>query len=111
MPGKTRGHIARRAQVRSSSVRDASIATPRTAGVEDAELVAQIAAEGFFDDPVMSWVFPDPSLRPEQLRLVYGAVVATFLPDQGTIHILEDSCTSMWRSPDYQHHRDNGDAQ
>jgi GNAT superfamily N-acetyltransferase len=82
----------------------------RIADAGDTSLVAGIAARGFFDDPVMSWVFRDASTRLAQLQLAFHGLLDTYLPDAGTVHILDDACASLWRAPgfDYasQHDRD-----
>jgi len=63
--------------------------------------VARIAAEGFFDDPVMGWVFRDPERRLAQLVNVMGGLFDDMVPDRGTVHLLDAACTSLWRRPDF----------
>src|SRR5207249_115739 len=60
------------------------------------------------DDPVMAWVFPDTSFRLEQLRYVFGGLVRDFLPDRGTVHVLEDACVTFWRRPGFSSGRADG---
>jgi len=62
-------------------------------------VLASIAAAGFYDDPVMSWVFPEASTRLEQLRFAFGGLVRDFLPDRGPVHLLDDACATFWRQP------------
>ena len=39
----------------------------RPATLDDVDLLARIAAAGFYDDPVLSWVFRDDGRRLDQL--------------------------------------------
>jgi len=73
----------------------------RPAGLEDRDLVARIAAEGFFDDPVMGWVFREPERRLAQLASVMGGLFDDMVPDRGTVHLLDAACTALWRRPDF----------
>jgi GNAT superfamily N-acetyltransferase len=92
------------------------VTEPRLATADDAALAIDIAAQGFYEDPVMSWVFPDRSIRLGQLHVAFGSMVARMLGEGGgdggaegggdggaeggaTIHILEDACTSFWHRP------------
>jgi len=77
----------------------------RLATVEEADVLASIAAAGFYDDPVMSWVFPDAGTRLVQLRLAFGGLVRDFLPDRGTVHVLDDACVTFWRRPGFSDDR------
>src|SRR6478672_8219201 len=71
----------------------------RPATLDDIDLLASIAAAGFHDDPVMSWIFPDEARRHEQLTFAYAGLTLDFLPDRGTVHILDDACVTFWRQP------------
>jgi GNAT superfamily N-acetyltransferase len=86
----------------------------RPAMVEEVDLLASIAAAGFYDDPVMSWVFPDATTRLEQLRYAFLGLVRDFVPDRGTVHVVDDACVTFWRRPDFDHdskdRSDTGDA-
>lgn len=73
----------------------------RPAGPEDRDLVARIAAEGFYADPVMGWVFRDPDRRLAQLVNVMGGLFDDMVPDRGTVHVVEGACTALWRRPDF----------
>jgi GNAT superfamily N-acetyltransferase len=75
----------------------------RLATLEDTELAAGIAAAGFFDDPVMSWVMPDPEYRLGNLTTGFRGLANSFLPDRGTVHLLDDACVTFWRTPDYEY--------
>ena len=78
----------------------------REATLDDADALAGIAAAGFYDDPVMSWVFPDATTRLKYLRLVFGGLVRSFLPEDGVVLILDGACASFWRRPGFEQHRD-----
>jgi GNAT superfamily N-acetyltransferase len=73
----------------------------RDARREDAAAVATISAAAFYDDPVMCWAFPDPGARLAQLHAVFTGLVRDYLPDRGTVHLLDDGCATFWRRPDF----------
>ena len=75
---------------------DVRLATP-----DDRELVARIAAEGFYDDPVLSWVCRDDDRRLEQLVNLMGGLFDDMVPDRGTVHLLDAACAALWRRPDF----------
>ncbi len=75
----------------------------RPATIEDRDLVARVAAESFYDDPLMSWVLRDDERRLEQLVFVFGGLVDDMLPDRGTVHVADGASVSLWRSPDFDH--------
>jgi GNAT superfamily N-acetyltransferase len=77
----------------------------RPATLADADRVTAIAATGFYDDPLMGWLFPDDAVRLDRLRRLFGGLVRDTLPDRGTIHLLDDSCTAIWRDPSFEHGR------
>jgi GNAT superfamily N-acetyltransferase len=62
--------------------------------------VAAIAARGFYDDPVMSWIFPDRSTRLEALELAFERLAGTFVGRAGRVDVLADACTALWLGPD-----------
>lgn len=53
---------------------------PRLATIEDADVLAHIAAAGFYDDPVMSWVLPSADKRLAQLTFLFTGMVADMVP-------------------------------
>jgi GNAT superfamily N-acetyltransferase len=81
--------------------------TVREATEADIDLVAEIGASGFHEDPVLSWVFPDVSTRRERLRTLFGAVASDFLAD-GRVEIADDACVAMWRDPAFDHFAEDG---
>ncbi|MFZ6005044.1 MAG: GNAT family N-acetyltransferase [Actinomycetota bacterium] len=82
---------------------------PRLATIDDADLLARVAASGFYDDPVLSWVLPDASKRLAQLVFLFDTMVRDMLPVGGTVHLLDDASAAFWRSPDYVHGRTSSD--
>lgn len=91
------------------SNRDGAVNEPRPATLEDREVLARIAAAGFFDDPVLSWVLRDPVRRLDQLVVVFGGLVDDTLPDRGTVHLVAAASAAFWREPGFEHHRTAGD--
>ena len=77
----------------------------RPATLADVDRISRIAAAGFFDDPVMGWLFPDDGVRIERLRVLFGGLVRDTLPDRGTIHLADDACAAIWRDPSFEHGR------
>ena len=81
----------------------------RSAGLEDRDLVARIAAEGFADDPVLRWVFRDPDQWLERGLELFGGLFDDMVPDRGTVHLLDAACTALGRRPDFEEVRTAGD--
>ena len=76
--------------------------TVRDASPDDLELVAQICAEGFAADPLMRWVFSDPSTRVEGLGLAFTGLVRSYFAPDSVVHIVGDACVTLWRGPGYE---------
>jgi GNAT superfamily N-acetyltransferase len=74
----------------------------RLATLEDRELLARIGAEGFFLDPVLSWVFPDDASRLGRLLDLFGGLVDDFLPDRGIGHLADAASMAFWREPSFE---------
>jgi GNAT superfamily N-acetyltransferase len=81
----------------------------RAATIDDAEVLARVAAAGFYDDPVMRWVMPDDTARLAQLTFVFGGLVRDMLPVGGTVHVNDGASAAFWRAPDYEHGRTAAD--
>ncbi|MEV8531072.1 GNAT family N-acetyltransferase [Streptomyces sp. NPDC051211] len=68
----------------------------RQAGPSDRDAVARLLDEAFQNDPVSSWVFPDPAHR----RAVHGKFLGVFVDvalEQGRIDYAADgSCAALW---------------
>ena len=77
----------------------------RPAALDDLDLLARVAAEGFYADPVLSWVFPDDGRRLHQLTFIFTGMVQDMLPDRGEVHLAGGACAAFWRTPDFEHGR------
>jgi GNAT superfamily N-acetyltransferase len=73
----------------------------RPATLEDREALVRIAAEGFFADPVLSWIFQDDATRLERLTSLFGGLVDDFLPDRGVVHLAGGASAAFWRAPTF----------
>lgn len=71
----------------------------RDATESDISLVAGIGAAGFYDDPLMSWVVPDPSTRLDVLRIAFTGLAISFLGETSELHVVDDACVTLWRTP------------
>lgn len=78
---------------------------PRPANLADRAVAARIAAAGFFEDPVMGWVFRDPNDRLAKLEEIFGGLVDDMLPDRGVIHLIGATSVAFWREPGFDEHR------
>ena len=71
----------------------------RTAIPDDLDAVTATVASAFFDDPVWSWVFPDPSLRMAQFSAWWRLLVAGGIAN-GTLWITpEYESVAIWTPP------------
>ena len=77
----------------------------RLASLADRELLAHIAATGFYDDPVLSWVLPDDDRRTDQLRFLFTSLVDDTLPDRGVVDLAGRACVAFWRDPTFEYGR------
>lgn len=66
----------------------------------DLQRAADIASEGFFDDPVMSWIFDDEHTRADALRTSFGVLAGRFLRRGGRVDLHGDECVAMWLPPE-----------
>jgi GNAT superfamily N-acetyltransferase len=81
---------------------------PRLATPDDAELVGRIGAAGFYDDPVLSWVVPDPATRVAKLTFLFTRLAHDSASEgRGAVWIVDDSCVALWRDPSFDHHPDD----
>lgn len=76
----------------------------RPATLADQALLMTIAAEGFYDDPVMRWVLRDDDRRLGQLGSMFGSLVRDALPDRGHVHLADEASAALWRDADFDHH-------
>jgi ribosomal protein S18 acetylase RimI-like enzyme len=77
----------------------------RPATLDDVDRLGRIAAAGFYDDPVMSWVFPDDAVRLDRLVFVFTGLSRDTLPGRGLVHRAGDACVALWRDPSFEHGR------
>ena len=77
--------------------------TVRTATLDDLPTVVAVAAAGFQDDPVMSWVFQDPTTRPARLRGLFSMPAGDMLRGNGEVHVCDDASVALWRDPAFEH--------
>ncbi|QES50099.1 GNAT family N-acetyltransferase [Streptomyces venezuelae] len=81
----------------------------RQAGPSDRDAVARLLDEAFRNDPVSSWVFPDPEHR----RAVHGKFLGVFVDvalEQGRIdYAVDGSCAALWLRVPAGEHEDGED--
>jgi GNAT superfamily N-acetyltransferase len=56
-------------------------------------------AAAFHDDPLWSWIFPDPDLRPEQQATMFGFYVESSLPGGSVLMDGEDASAAIVYTP------------
>ena len=71
-----------------------------TTDAPDLDVVAAVAARGFYDDPVMNWVFPNHETRLAALQVSMKLFAQRFLVRTGRVDVVEDACAAMWLPPD-----------
>jgi GNAT superfamily N-acetyltransferase len=79
----------------------------RPAATDDVDLLARIAAEGFYGDPVMSWALRDDDRRLGQLLLMFRGLAEDFLPPRGHAFVADGASVCFWRDPGFAHHGDD----
>jgi GNAT superfamily N-acetyltransferase len=71
----------------------------RRALAEDTDPVTATICSAFFDDPVWSWVFPDPDLRMAQFAAWWPVFLRAGIPD-GTVFVTRDcEAAAVWVAP------------
>jgi GNAT superfamily N-acetyltransferase len=70
--------------------------TVRKATVADVPRLADTLAEAFFDDPVMSWCYPDAARRAQLLPEGFGALLEATLPHGGVDTVTDDIAGALW---------------
>ena len=85
------------------------MADVRPATPDDRELLARIAAEGFFHDPVLSWAIQDEVTRLDKLIHLFGGMVDDMLPDRGRVDLADASSAAFWREPGFDEARTAAD--
>ena len=77
--------------------------TVRTAGKADIKELAHVLGRAFFDDPVMTWVLPDPGERARALSRVFATMARHHhLPSDG-VEFADDgphiAAATLWSPP------------
>lgn len=73
--------------------------SPRVASSPDRDDVVAILVSAFYDDPTWSWAFPDPSLRAEQHRRLWGLFVDGAMRYPWVWLTPSNTATSVWIPP------------
>lgn len=73
--------------------------SPRVASPQDRDDVVAILVSAFYDDPTWSWAFPDPSLRAEQHRWLWGLFVDGAMRYPWVWLTPGKTATSVWIPP------------
>ncbi len=68
----------------------------RAATMDDLDALAEVLADGFVGDPVMSWVFPDAAGRPRLLQAMFGFLAEHRYLPHGQCTIAPDAA-ALWR--------------
>lgn len=80
------------------------MAIVRPATTDDLDLLARIAGEGFYDDPVMTWLMPDDDRRLHQLTTMFRGLAEDFAGERGRTLLADDASACFWRDPTFDHH-------
>jgi ribosomal protein S18 acetylase RimI-like enzyme len=70
------------------------------AGQHEAGRAVEILVGAFADDPTWSWIFPDPVLRPELLRILWQAFADSAAGYQTLWLNADATATAVWIPPD-----------
>lgn len=71
----------------------------RVADAADLDLVADVIARAFYDDPAWAWTFPDPAGRLEQQRALWGLLAHSAIP-YGSVRVAADGvAVAVWVPP------------
>jgi ribosomal protein S18 acetylase RimI-like enzyme len=73
--------------------------SPRVASPQERDDVVAILVGAFHDDPTWSWAFPDPSLRAEQHRRLWGLFVDGAMRYPWVWLTPGNTATSVWIPP------------
>jgi ribosomal protein S18 acetylase RimI-like enzyme len=75
------------------------VADPRTAQPDDVPTMAEVLADAFFDDPIFSWLFPDPLSRPRVCEAMF-TVLGTYVYVPEGESVVTDDAAAFWEPPD-----------
>ncbi|MCM4084261.1 GNAT family N-acetyltransferase [Paractinoplanes hotanensis] len=68
------------------------------ATLADRDVVAEVLASAFADDPVFSWLYPDRR-RVARLRLLFGALAAHAITSGHTYLTADGATVALWSAP------------
>jgi ribosomal protein S18 acetylase RimI-like enzyme len=71
----------------------------RTATVDDADAMAAVLADAFFDDPLFGWLFPDPSGRPRVSQAMFAILGRHLYLGRGE-SLCGPDVAGFWEPPD-----------
>lgn len=74
----------------------------REACSDDLDLVVGVCTEAFATDPLMLWIFQDPSTKSDGLRLAFGGLARSYVAPNSIIHLVGEACVALWRGPAYE---------
>ena len=73
--------------------------TTRKANTSDIEALATTLTQAFDDDPLTTWLFPDPTARRRKLPTFFRALFRAALPF-GEVYTTDESrCAAIWNPP------------
>ena len=75
----------------------------RAAGREDLPRLAPMLAAAFQDDPVMAYIFPDPSVRRARLKGFLSVIFKSDLPAGACYMTAQGEAATTWRAPGRGH--------
>lgn len=71
----------------------------RDAEASDVTLVGRISAEGFLEDPVLSWAFGANPAPLEPMVAAFTGMAEGFFTDDSRVVVVDDACAAFWRAP------------
>jgi ribosomal protein S18 acetylase RimI-like enzyme len=72
----------------------------RAAGLDDLDVVVDVLTVAFHDDPLMSWAFPDETIRPRRLRGLWTFMAGDgYLPRGASTVIPGGDGAALWAAP------------
>jgi GNAT superfamily N-acetyltransferase len=90
------------ADARETTMPQANVTTTsnvRKATSDDIEALCPTLAAAFFDDPVLSWIYPDVGDRSSRLRGFFGPILRAALPCGGTDTVPGNHAAAIWLPP------------
>jgi RimJ/RimL family protein N-acetyltransferase len=82
----------------------------RRAGADDRKALTRLLDEGFFQDPVSNWIFPEEEYRRRTHHVLMGAFLDTAL-EEGYVDMTNDaSAVALWLTVPEGEHEEDSDA-